>query len=95
MTYQSTSRDKHTLKTPLNQSTQGTTSIPQRRNMLRLNSSAQQKENIIGQLSIGAAQATTGIQPQKLLSEEIAHLLVGGKSRIPNTHSILPQSIPQ
>ena len=94
-TFQNMSKDRHTLKKPPYQSIQGTTSIPQRRNMLQLNSSAQQKEKIIGQLSIGAAQAITGTQLQKLLSREIAHLLVGGKSRIPNTHNILPQSIPQ
>ena len=95
MTFQNTSKDRHTLKKPPHQLTQGTTSIPQRKSTLQLNLSALQKEKIIGQLSIGAVQVITGTQPQKLLSKEIAPSLVGGESRIPNTHNTLPQQIPQ
>ena len=62
-TSQNTSKDKHTLRKPPHQSTQGITSIPQRRNTSQSNSSAQQTEKTIGQLSIGAAQVTTGTQP--------------------------------
>ena len=95
MTFQNTSKDRHTSKKPPHQSTRDTISTPQRRNTLQSNLSALQKEKIIGQLSIGVAQAITGTQLQKLLSKEIAPLLVGGESRIPNTHSTLPQHFPQ